>query len=81
MCNTVYAHYFVNGRLTCHFVSIVSCAVSGSLRMGNIWLRAVTVRRRYTTRRRVRKFGECFLVSGFSLPSLSSRLFFFLAVP
>jgi hypothetical protein len=47
--------FFVNLRLT---VPIVSCAASGSPRMGNIWLRAVTALRKYMTQRRVRKLGE-----------------------
>ena len=59
-------------KSNCSFTPIVSCAVSGSRQMGNIWLRAATVRRRYMIRRRVRKLGECFLVF-----SASFSLFFF----
>ena len=55
----VYTCYLVNGRLTVPFL-IVSCAVSGSRRMGNIWLLVVTARHKYMTRRRVRKLGEYF---------------------
>jgi hypothetical protein len=39
-------------RTNSSFVLIVSCAASGSRRTRNNWLWAVTVRRRYTRRRR-----------------------------
>ena len=52
----------------------VLCVALGSRRMGSIWLRAVTVRRRYMIPRRVRKFGKYF--SRF-LTSFSTRLLFF----
>jgi hypothetical protein len=50
---------FLEWKTNCS-VPIVLCAASGSRRMGNIWLRAVTVRRRYMTRKRVKKLGEYF---------------------
>ena len=61
-------------KTNCSSTPIVSYAASGSRQMGNIWLRVVTVRRRYMTRRRVRKLGDYFLVFSASF-SLFSPLF------
>ena len=53
----LYARYLVNGT-NWYSVPIVSCAAFSSQRMEIIGLRAVTVRRRYMTRRWVRKLIE-----------------------
>ena len=50
-------------KADCSFVPIASYVVSDFPRMGNIWLRAVTVQRRYMIRRRVKKPGGSFFPS------------------
>ena len=62
-------HTLIHERCVCSFYlvsrwlklfllfPIVSCAASGSRRMGNIWQQAATVRHKYMTQRRVRKLG------------------------
>ena len=56
----MYARWWVDRSLI--VFPIVLCAVSGSRRMANIWLRAVIVQRKYMIQRRVRKPGVYFLL-------------------
>ena len=57
----------------------MSCAASGSRRMGNIWLRGVTVRLKYMTPRRVKKLGESFFIKYFGTPYLFPSYYYLLS--